>query len=145
SNISTGNPAKCASPSKFYVQTINHDNQNGSYLDTNSTFLQQYQLIDTYYKPGGPIFFQQMAESPMTCVEDTHIPEWAKEVGALIVALEHRYFGLSCPYGLNYTERSSWKPGVLKPLTLENVLGDGVGFVSWVKQVAYPAARDAKV
>lgn len=62
-----------------------------------------------------------------------------------MVAIEHRYFGLSCPYALKYSEFSTWNPTSLKPLTLENALFDGISLLYWIKTVAYPAAKEAKV
>jgi hypothetical protein len=58
--------------------------------------------------------------------------------------LEHRYFGISCPYGLNYTEMATWPVPLLKPLTLENVLIDSVTFVNWAQR-NYAGAADSKV
>ena len=145
-NISTGNPAQRVGDTTYFPQAIDHATFNGNYSDPDSTFLQQYQVNDTYYKPGGPIIFFQSTESAeMICLEHQIVPEWAQELSALMVVIEHRYFGISCPYGLNYSDYPSWNPTLLKPLTLENALLDGISLLRWIKEVAYPSAKDAKV
>lgn len=140
-NISTGNPEQCPATTNWFPQLIDHSKP---YDAPNNTFHQQYQLIDKYFKPGGPILFWQSVEGPYVCTETSILLDMAEKIGALIIGLEHRYFGNSCPYGLNYTEKASWDPKVLEPLTLDSVLMDGVTFITWVKTVAYPAAENAK-
>lgn len=71
-NTSTGNPSGCASGTKYFPQLQDHSNLNGT-----TTFLQQFQIIDTYYKPGGPILFLQGDESPIVCLEKLVLPEYA--------------------------------------------------------------------
>ena len=78
-------------------------------------------------------------------MEPSQIPAWAQELDALIISLEHRYFGISTPYGLNYTEHANWDPKLLKPLTIKNVLADSISFITWVKKAGFPAAAEAKV
>lgn len=142
-NTSTGNPANCSSGSKYFLQLTNHNST--SIKNSNSTFLQQYQIIDTYYKPGGPILFFQGMETPkLTCLETTMFPTWAKELNALAVGLEHRYFGASCPYGLNYSQVATWPVSAWDQLVLDNVMSDAATFLGWVK-TQYDGAADAKV
>lgn len=62
----------------------------------------------------------------------------------MLIVLEHRYFGISTPFGLNYSEASTWPVEMLKPLTLDNVLLDGVTVTDWAKR-HYPGAQDSKV
>ena len=113
SNISTGNPSNCAYQTYFYPQPINHATFKGDYTVPNTTFLQQYEIVDKHYKPGGPLFFYPGVESAsIYCVEDQGFTDWAETVGALVVILEQRYFGLSTPYGLNYSEFSKWRVAI---------------------------------
>ncbi len=113
------NPDHCPTyGTKFFSQLIDHQK---TYEDANNTFLYQYQLVDTYYQPGGLNLFFHSAESPLDCLEGTSLLALANELGGLVVSQEHRYFGDSCPYGLNYTERADWNPKLLEPLTLDNV------------------------
>jgi hypothetical protein len=143
-NVSTGNPSKCPKGTKYFLQPINHAGYDGTIGD-NTTFLQQYEISDEFYKPGGPIIFIQGTENAhISCLEEYIAPAWVKELGGIAVALEHRYFGVSCPYGLNYTESATWDPALLKPLTLDNVLLDAATFVQWVKQ-SYHGTENSKI
>ncbi|KUJ13345.1 uncharacterized protein LY89DRAFT_672563 [Mollisia scopiformis] len=145
-NKSTGNPGFCPGGTKFFPQPIDHATFNGDYNAPNATFLQQYNLNDTFYKPGGPIFFLQGTEnSVFTCPEYSIGLKWAQKFNGLMVGIEHRYFGMSCPYGLNYSENANWDSSLLAPLTLENALRDAVSLLAWIKTVAYPTAKDSKV
>lgn len=138
-NTSTRN-TKCASGTKFFPQLLDHFSNDTS--GPNSTFFQQFQVIDTYYRPGGPILFLQGDESPLDCLESFALVDYAQELGALLVSLEHRYFGLSCPFGLNYSDTASWPIPSLKYLTWQNVLADAAYFLDWVKTSAYPGAAE---
>lgn len=132
-NVSTGNPAKCSNGTTYFPQPIDHATWDGTYGD-NNTFLQQYELIDQFYHPGGPILLMLVDESPeLLCLEVLSIPDYAAELGAVAVEFEHRYFGVSVPYGLNYSEKSSWDPELLQPLTIENVVADVVVFAKWLR------------
>lgn len=158
SSKSTGNPSGCAAGTQYFTQLVDHfdtdqskPNVTGLHITrdyisepNNKTFLQQYEIIDHYYKPGGPVMFYQGAEAPLLCLEHGSLLEYAKELGALVVALEHRYFGSSCPYGLNYSEINTWTPSELKALTLDNVLHDSIRFLTWLKE-SDPRIKDAKV
>ena len=143
-NISTGNPSGCGNNTSFFLQPVDHATYDGS-VGANSTFLQQFEVITDYFKPGGPIiFFQGTENANFVCSEELAAPTWAKELGALLIVLEHRYFGISTPYGLNFSEASGWPVEALKPLTLENVLLDGVTVSAWAKRY-YPGAQDSRV
>ena len=145
-NISTGNPAHCPAGTKYFPQAIDHATFTGNYNASNLTFLQQFEVNDTYYKPGGPIIFMQGVESAsLNCVDFSISVEWAKELNGLMVAIEHRYFGISIPYGLQYSEYSTWDTSLLKPLTMQNALLDGLNLLNWIKTVAYPSTIDSKV
>lgn len=144
--ISTGNPSKCPSGTMFFPQPIDHATFNGNWNDSNSVFLNQYQVNDTFYKPGGPILFYQGTENPsIACLESMEIVNWAEELNALMVTIEHRYFGISTPYGLNYTEFATWSTASMKPLTIQNALQDTISLITWIKTEAYPSAKDANV
>ena len=143
-NTPTGNTL-CPGGTKYFPQPIHHDTFNGNWAGSNATYLQQYEIIDTFYRPGGPILFYQTPESPLVCADFTAILDWAQQLGALAVSLEHRYFGLSCPYGLNYSNAATWETSQMDALTLENVLLDGISFLTWLTTGGYPAASGAKV
>lgn len=147
----TGNPANCTYPTKFFRQLVNHPtsgqfpqtgaNDNSA---TSETFLQQYSVIDDFFKPGGPILFYQGPEDPMQCPESFTLFEYAIELGAMVVGIEHRFFGLSVPSGLLYDNQLEWPTSSLTSLTLENVLMDSVELIKWVKS-SVPGAKDSKV
>ncbi|KIY01019.1 uncharacterized protein Z520_03685 [Fonsecaea multimorphosa CBS 102226] len=113
----------CTHPTAFYDQTIDHN------ATKSGTFKQQYQLILDYYKPGGPILFMQGAETAnLSCLEYMVFEDWAPALGAAVVQLEHRFFGVSNPStASNVTER-------YETLTLDNVLLDSVTFVEYLKK-----------
>ena len=66
---------------------------------------------------------------------------FAQELGGIAVALEHRYFGESLPFGPNETvyTQSQWDY-----LTLENVMADSVALVNHI-QTTVPGASQAAV
>lgn len=122
---------------QFFDQKVDH--KSGYNSGSSPTFKQQYQVISDYYKPGGPIFFYQGAESPaLLCVEELVMTEWAKEVGAYLVGIEHRFFGKSIPSNdSDVTEK-------YETLTLDNVMADSVELISHLKSTT-PEIASAKV
>jgi hypothetical protein len=139
----TGNPNECPAGTHFIRQPVYHTEQAGGHLN-DTTFLQQYEIITDYFKPGGPIFFWQGDEGSIQCVEELQMYEWAEEFGALLLTIEHRYFGISMPFGLKWEDNEQWPTHVLKPLTLSNVQLDSVRLIEHVKE-AVPGANDSKV
>eukprot|EP00475_Leptophrys_vorax_P024538 TRINITY_DN3388_c0_g1_i1.p1 TRINITY_DN3388_c0_g1~~TRINITY_DN3388_c0_g1_i1.p1 ORF type:complete len:469 (-),score=117.69 TRINITY_DN3388_c0_g1_i1:115-1521(-) len=94
-------------------------------------FQQQFWVNDYYYQPGGPLLFYAGPESAiynysLACLA---LPLWAKQLNAVMVAVEHRNFGLSQP-------ASKWQY-----LTLDNILADYAAVASSVAQ----QYNDAKV
>ena len=123
---------------KNFTQLIDHTEAT-SESSSNGTFLQRYQLDTSSYRPGGPILFYQGNEGvSITCIKYLVLPEWAKELGAAVATIEHRFFGTSL--ASNATD-----PAVrFKTLTPENVMLDSVRFIEWVKSTV-PGANDSKV
>lgn len=145
-NIDTGNPSKCPAGTKFLPLPIDYATFNNNWTDPKQTFHMQYEVNDTFYQQGGPILYYQGAENAaITCVEFMNLMNWAKEINALVVTNEHRYFGISTPYGLNYSEFATWDTALMKPLTPDNVLRDSVSLITYIKTKAYPSAKDSKV
>lgn len=150
----TINPLNCTYPSKMFRQLVNHPTSAFNFSgqghhhvqdsgDT-KTFLQQYKVIDDYFKPGGPIMFFQGAEHELECFEIYSLFQYAIEVGALVVGIEHRFFGLSVPGNLSYENQLNWPSSAMSSLTLENVLMDSVELVKWIKSTV-PGAQDSTV
>lgn len=75
-NVSTGNPSNCAFGTKFYPQPVDHATFKGDYNAVNATILQQYEIVDKYYKPEGPLFLYPGVKSPnIYCVESQGLTE----------------------------------------------------------------------
>ncbi|KAF2120399.1 peptidase S28 [Lophiotrema nucula] len=134
----TGNPSNCTTPTKFFKQLVHHDSSS------NETFLQQYQVIDQFFKPRGPILYYQGQESDyFPCGEQEAMYQFANETGGMVVVLQHRYFGSSVPFGLNSSTNVNWTAHDLRAMSLENNQMDAVTFVEWIKK-SHPGASKSK-
>ena len=61
--------------------------------------VQRFFVNDTFFKPGGPVFLMIGGEgtaNPIWMQEGMWI-EWAAQMDALCLMLEHRYYGKSHP------------------------------------------------
>jgi hypothetical protein len=78
----------------YFVQQLNHFGYDSRVWN------QQYYINSTYYKPGGPIFFQIGGEGPISAEDVTSLQMsvYARQFNALQVTLEHRFYGLSKPF-----------------------------------------------
>jgi len=88
---------------------------------------------------GGPVFFMLGAELPMDGCAEGDNAQWilyAKQFGAKIVCMEHRYYGNSFP-------TSDQTPRGLQYLTSQQALADYVEFIRWFKR--QEGIPDAKV
>lgn len=118
------------------IRSDEHDHYFTQHLDhfdrmETSTFQQRYFVNDTYWTGAAdaPVFMCVGGEGPaldwMVLVSSVHcntMVEHAEQYGALLVALEHRYYGLSNPFGTDYsTEHLQW-------LNTEQALGDVASF-----------------
>ncbi|KAJ9604009.1 hypothetical protein H2200_011531 [Cladophialophora chaetospira] len=118
---------------QFFNQAVDHGSTKAG------TFGQQYEILTDHFKPGGPILFWQQAEtSSFGCMEQYIFPEWAAELGAMVISLEHRFFGLSTPSNASDVKER------YKTLTLENVMLDAVTFVNHIKDTV-KGAKNSKV
>ncbi|XP_072049545.1 LOW QUALITY PROTEIN: putative serine protease K12H4.7 [Amphiura filiformis] len=81
-------------PDQWITQRLDH------FDDANiETWQQRYFVNDTYFKGDGPVFLMIGGEgtaNPIWMQEGTWI-EWAQQMGALCLMLEHRYYGESHP------------------------------------------------
>jgi alpha-beta hydrolase superfamily lysophospholipase len=124
----TNNSTTCSNPTHWFTQHVDH---SGS---TNGTFQQKYYISTEHYKHGGPILFFQGAEATsldLQCLDRSIFHDFAKELNGIAVALEHRYFGESVPFG---ADLSNYTPQQWKYLTLDNVMDDAVYFVQSLKK-----------
>lgn len=80
---------------KWYAQKVDHfDHSNAK------TFQQKYYVNDTFWDKKGPVFVNLGGEGPLTIhFVNGHfiLNQWAKEFNALVVAVEHRFYGDSNP------------------------------------------------
>eukprot|EP01065_Artemidia_motanka_P036484 TRINITY_DN44410_c0_g1_i1.p1 TRINITY_DN44410_c0_g1~~TRINITY_DN44410_c0_g1_i1.p1 ORF type:complete len:465 (+),score=112.43 TRINITY_DN44410_c0_g1_i1:60-1454(+) len=98
-----------------FSQPIYHDDAS------KGSFNQRIQVIDHYYKPGGPVLYYVGPENAWmwATVVCLNLPEHAKALGAAIIGAEHRFFGESHPVSKDWA-----------PLTLDNVLADYAAVIS---------------
>ncbi|KAK6382288.1 hypothetical protein LTS17_004175 [Exophiala oligosperma] len=133
SATTTASP-NCTTPTHFFDQLVDHENSSNK-----ATFQQQYQVVADHFKPGGPILYYQQAETSLfACMEWTILPEWAAELGALVITLEHRFFGLS------YPSKDPDPVRQFQSLTLENVMLDAVNFIGHIKNTT-EGTKESKV
>lgn len=90
------------------------------------TFQQRFFVDDQFYKEGSdaPIFYEIGGEGTLGGPPGGFIAELAKEHGALLVALEHRFYGESIPNDSSETSN-------LKLLTVEQALADLNAFTAY--------------
>jgi len=108
-------------PAMWFTQELDHlDHQS------NATWQQRYYVNDTFYVPGGPIFFQiggEAAISPLYVLVLEYV-NYAAKYGALIVALEHRFYGASQPLPDLSTQNLAF-------LSSQQALADAATFIEW--------------
>ncbi|XP_054156714.1 putative serine protease K12H4.7 [Oppia nitens] len=107
------------------------DNQRVDHFNTSDTrtYKQRYFLNDKYYKTGGPVFLEVYGEGEANdyYITSGAIAEYANRFNALLVNLEHRYYGQSVP-----TEDLSVEN--LRYLTVEQALKDTEQFVGYLNK-----------
>lgn len=94
----------------------------------NSTFKQRYFVNEEFWGGEGPVFFSIGGESTLTSssVSSGYIHSLGQNYSALIVSLEHRFYGESIPNGNVETENYQY-------LTVEQALADLATFTDWYK------------
>ncbi|KAJ6529243.1 hypothetical protein B0H19DRAFT_1274288 [Mycena capillaripes] len=76
-------------PEQWFDQLINHGSSD------KSTFAHRVQVNNVFYKPRGPLFIIQGAESSnMLCSGTFKLARWAPELAAALLSIGHRYFGM---------------------------------------------------
>lgn len=120
-----------------FTQILNHGSNDST------TFQQAYQVNATYFKSGGPILLYQFAETPKNLSANhgtlgNNFIDYAKDLGAMVITLEHRFFGTSFPAGFEGKKKD------FAPLTLDNIVQDAVTFIEYIKKTV-PGAATSKV
>lgn len=100
------------------------------------TFANRFWYNDTFYRPGGPVLFYDEGERgiadgvvPPAFYPDHPVTLLAEKFGALVVAWEHRFYGLSTPFpDLNVTSPHEEMERAFAYLDTEQALEDVVVF-----------------
>jgi hypothetical protein len=131
-----GNGLKSVGPAKdqlFVNQSLDHFDRQES-----RTFQQRYFVNDVFWKGSdskAPVFLCVGGEGPpldrtvlTNSVHCSDMTTLASEVGALMFALEHRYYGMSNPFGSDFSTDN------LKWLNTEQALGDLAHFIATMNE-----------
>lgn len=105
-----------------WTQTVDHfDRENAA------TFEQRWVIDDSHWKPGGPAFIFLSGEAPMEffLFQEEAAIQWAYDLGALYISLEHRFYGESLPGSKPYYSTEN-----LKYLSSEQALADAASFIA---------------
>ena len=116
-------------PDQWFTQKLDHNDPADD-----RTWQQRYQVNDTFYQPGGPVFLMIGGEGPATAiwVVAGQWIEYAQQYGALCFQLEHRFYGESRPTDDMSVEN-------LKYLSSEQALADLAAFsAAMSEQYALP-------
>jgi pimeloyl-ACP methyl ester carboxylesterase len=110
-------------PDVFYTQKVNHDDPNDA-----RAYQQRYFVNSQYASgPDAPVFFYLCGEAACSAgVLTGAIQVYAQNHKAYLVALEHRYYGISQPM-------PTLSAANLKYLTTKQALQDAADFVTWFK------------
>lgn len=105
-----------------FTQRLNHFDEQDQ-----TTWTQRYAINPQYWNGTGPIFFMINGEGPMDIVSviGYQYVTWAKEFNALLVSLEHRFYGYSQPFDDLSTKS-------LKFLNAEQALADAANFIAFI-------------
>ena len=92
---------------------LKHKVDHQSYSN-NDVFQQRYIISTQYWKPNGPIFFYAGNEGDIFSFANNTGFMWenAPKFNAMVVFMEHRYYGQSMPYGNNSFKVSATQKGV---------------------------------
>jgi len=115
---------------KFFTQYIDHFNYGGQ-AGPDGTYQQRYLFQDKFWtKKSGPVFFYSGNEGPITGFWNASgfVHELAAEYNALIIFAEHRYYGVSLPFGkLSFSKANIGFLGMEQALADYAVLLKGLG------------------
>jgi hypothetical protein len=109
-------------PFLFFNQTLNHFDEQDK-----RTWNQRYVVNDTFWDGKGPVFFMINGEGPLDplSVVAYQYVTWAQEFKALLISLEHRFYGGSQPLESLSTKN-------LKFLDADQALADAANFRQFI-------------
>ena len=113
------NLAAANSTPNYFMQRVDHVNSNLGF------FRQKFYVDTTFWTTDGPALLEVGGEGPHGSSPTGFIAEAARQLGAVMFTLEHRYYGESLP--APYTNKS-----MLQYLTVENALADLVRFMDYI-------------
>jgi hypothetical protein len=113
--------AKSAEPLIYNSRLDNFDANN------NATFAQRYYVNDEFWEVGsGPVFFLISGEGTCTGPPTGYVAALGEQYKALLVTLEHRFYGESVPNGDASTENYQY-------LNVQQALADLSSFTNYYK------------
>lgn len=122
---------------EWYTQRVDHFS-----FSNNDVFRQRYIISTEHWKPGKPIFFYAGNEGDIFMFANNTGFMWenAKDFEAMVVFMEHRYYGDTMPYG----SKSFKGLANLGYLTVEQALSDYADFLTDLKE-NHPGAANSPV
>jgi pimeloyl-ACP methyl ester carboxylesterase len=107
----------------WFTQKLNHFDPQ----QNDETFQQRYYLFDEYYVPrnNNVILLYICGEGPCEGTPGNYAKDYAKELNALLITIEHRYYGKSIPQSFHNLSTSN-----LKYLSSQQALADLAHFIS---------------
>ncbi|EGG23794.1 hypothetical protein DFA_05930 [Cavenderia fasciculata] len=107
---------------QWFTQRLDHFNTINQ-----QTFQQRYVINDQYWNGKGPVFIMINGEGPMSLATVTGLQfvNWAQQSNALIISLEHRYYGASFATDDLSTDNLAY-------LTPQQALADNAAFREFV-------------
>jgi len=113
-----------ASEAQYWDARVDHfDSSN------NATYKQRYYVDSQYWDGVGPVFLQIGGEGTMSGAPGGYMATLAQNYSALLVGLEHRFYGESIPNGNVLTEN-------LQYLAVEQALADLATFTDYFTEKA---------
>lgn len=117
-----------ASPALTWDAQVDNFDEN-----TKDTYKQRYYINDEYWDGKGPVFYEIGGEGTLNGPPGGYIAELGKQYNALLIALEHRFYGESIPNGVVTTENYQY-------LTVEQALADLAAFTDYYKGLVKESA-----
>lgn len=122
---------------EYFKQRVDHFG-----FSNNDVYDQRYLITQDSWTKGGPIFFYAGNEGSIeSFANNTGIMwDWAPEFNAMVVFAEHRYYGVSMPYGNKSFENLKY----LGYLSTEQALADFAVLIDHLKRTI-PGAQNSAV
>lgn len=117
----------------YFYETLYYDQKIDHFSYTNKdTYEERYLVNNDSWVKGGPIFFYAGNEGDiLSFANNTGLMwYWAHDFGAMIVFAEHRFYGVSLPYGSTFNET----PSHFGYLTSEQALADYAELLTYMKE-----------